>query len=240
MRFRERRRPILPPRAEQCNLRHEVLWSLGGFPSLSERWSYRLAGLSCKVLLVNRFGERWTRALSALCLAAGTAAADDGADFFEKRVRPVLARSCFACHSEAGNVAMGGLRLDSAEALAEGGARGPAVVAGKPGESLLVRAVQHTDEGLLMPPTGQTAGRGDCRASRVGEDGRALGGRGGGAGCGDVLVVRGAGGAGDSRRGRRELGALANRCVPAFETGSGRPEARTAGRQAHFAAPGDV
>ncbi len=47
---------------------------------------------------------------------------------------------------------MGGLQLDSAEALAKGGARGPAVVAGKPAESLLLKAVRHVDEALQMPP----------------------------------------------------------------------------------------
>ena len=85
----------------------------------------------------------------------GPARADDGAAFFEKRVRPLLAQQCFACHSEAGNVAMGGLKLDSREGLIEGGSRGPAITAGKPAESLLVTAVRHVDEKLAMPPTGK-------------------------------------------------------------------------------------
>ena len=47
---------------------------------------------------------------------------------------------------------MGGLQLDSPEALAKGGARGPAVVPGNPAESLLLKAVRHVDETLQMPP----------------------------------------------------------------------------------------
>ncbi|MCB1021419.1 MAG: DUF1549 domain-containing protein, partial [Acidobacteria bacterium] len=93
----------------------------------------------------------------ALSLGASAQAADDGADLFEKRVRPALARNCFACHSASGGVAMGELQLDSAEAMAKGGKRGPAVVPGKPAESLLLRAVLHSDPALAMPPSGKLA-----------------------------------------------------------------------------------
>ena len=47
---------------------------------------------------------------------------------------------------------MGGLRLDSRESILHGGGRGPAIVAGKPKESLLIKAVQQTDASLKMPP----------------------------------------------------------------------------------------
>jgi cytochrome c553 len=72
-------------------------------------------------------------------------------EFFEMRVRPVLAKSCFACHSE---TQLGGLRVDSREALLKGGKRGPAIVAGQSKESLLIRAVRHVDETLKMPMGG--------------------------------------------------------------------------------------
>ena len=49
---------------------------------------------------------------------------------------------------------MGGLRLDSREALLKGGTRGPAIVPGKPAESLLLRAVRQ-DGTLRMPPSGK-------------------------------------------------------------------------------------
>ena len=69
-------------------------------------------------------------------------------EFFETKVRPVLANNCFGCHT---NTAMGDLRLDSAAALAKGGKRGPAVVAGDPAKSLLIQAVKHSDASLKMP-----------------------------------------------------------------------------------------
>ena len=76
-------------------------------------------------------------------------------DFFEKRVRPVLAENCFACHSEQPPQPMSGLRVDTRDALLQGGDRGPAVVPGKPSESRLIQAVRH--EGLVMPPNGKLA-----------------------------------------------------------------------------------
>ena len=47
---------------------------------------------------------------------------------------------------------MGGLRLDSRDSILHGGGRGAAIVPGKPNESLLIKALQQTDESLKMPP----------------------------------------------------------------------------------------
>jgi cytochrome c553 len=69
-------------------------------------------------------------------------------EFFESRIRPVLATSCYDCHTDA---AKGGLRVDSREALLKGGQRGAAIVIGKPEESLLIKAIAHTHESLRMP-----------------------------------------------------------------------------------------
>ena len=68
-------------------------------------------------------------------------------EFFETRIRPVLAVNCYGCHGPENQLSS--LRVDSREALVRGGERGSALVAGKPGESLLVQAVRH--EGLQMP-----------------------------------------------------------------------------------------
>ncbi len=73
-------------------------------------------------------------------------------DFFEAKIRPVLANSCYSCHADS---KLGGLRLDSAEAMAKGGTRGPAIVAGDPDKSLLITAVRQTDPGLKMPMGGK-------------------------------------------------------------------------------------
>src|ERR1035438_2233344 len=75
-------------------------------------------------------------------------------EFFEKRVRPVLAAQCFACHGRASNPPMGGLRLDTREMLLRGGKRGPAILPGDPDNSRLLQAVSYLHE-LKMPPAGK-------------------------------------------------------------------------------------
>jgi mono/diheme cytochrome c family protein len=71
-----------------------------------------------------------------------------GSDFFENRVRPILANNCYGCHT---STALGGLRLDSPEGMKKGGKRGPAVVPGDPDNSWMIRAVRQTDANLRMP-----------------------------------------------------------------------------------------
>jgi cytochrome c553 len=69
-------------------------------------------------------------------------------DFFETKVRPVLANTCYSCHA---STAMGGLRLDSRDAMLKGGSHGAAIVPGDPEKSLLIGAIKQTDEKLKMP-----------------------------------------------------------------------------------------
>ena len=71
------------------------------------------------------------------------------AEFFEKRIRPLLINRCYDCHSE--DSVESGLRVDSLTALLKGGERGPALVVGKPGQSLLMSAVNHSGQ-IHMPP----------------------------------------------------------------------------------------
>ncbi|MBA4189245.1 MAG: hypothetical protein C0467_14710 [Planctomycetaceae bacterium] len=83
-------------------------------------------------------------------------AADPASDeFFETRVRPVLVRQCFSCHS--GEKRKGGLSVESREALLAGGDSGTAIVAGKPDESRLITAVRYKDVDFQMPPKGKLA-----------------------------------------------------------------------------------
>jgi len=72
--------------------------------------------------------------------------------FFEKKIRPVLVRKCYECHSESSGASEGSLLVDSREGLRTGGDRGPAIVPGKPGDSLLLQAIRHSDPDLVMPP----------------------------------------------------------------------------------------
>lgn len=71
-------------------------------------------------------------------------------EFFEKRIRPILIRYCYECHSAAASEIKGGLRVDSRHLIRKGGESGPAVVIGQPRESLLLNAIRH--ESLEMPP----------------------------------------------------------------------------------------
>jgi hypothetical protein len=84
---------------------------------------------------------------------------EDAIEFFEKKVRPVLAEHCYRCHSEATlktkKSIAGHLRLDTAEGWKKGGDSGPAIVPGKPAESLLVKAIRYTDDEFKMPPKGK-------------------------------------------------------------------------------------
>ena len=76
-------------------------------------------------------------------------------EFFENRIRPVLANHCYKCHSAQAEKVKGGLLLDTRHDLLKGGDAGPAVVPGYPDRSLLIRAVQYTDPDLQMPPKGE-------------------------------------------------------------------------------------
>src|SRR5262249_22703522 len=49
----------------------------------------------------------------------------------------------------------GGLALDTRAGLREGGDSGPAVVPGEPEQSLLLKAIRHTQPSLTMPPDGR-------------------------------------------------------------------------------------
>lgn len=83
--------------------------------------------------------------------AAAQPASSEAADhFFESKIRPILVDNCFHCH--AAQKQKGGLRLDSRAAILSGGDDGPALVAGQPGQSLLIKAVRQEQADLKMPP----------------------------------------------------------------------------------------
>ncbi|MDF1741075.1 MAG: PSD1 and planctomycete cytochrome C domain-containing protein [Verrucomicrobiales bacterium] len=72
--------------------------------------------------------------------------------FFESKIRPVLVENCYKCHSVESGKSKGGLLLDTQAGTLQGGDNGPAVVPGKPDESLLVAAISHAQPDLEMPP----------------------------------------------------------------------------------------
>ncbi|KAB2673694.1 MAG: DUF1549 domain-containing protein, partial [Verrucomicrobia bacterium] len=74
-------------------------------------------------------------------------------EFFEKKIRPLLADHCYECHGAKPDRIKGSLRLDTRAGLRKGGATGPAVVANKPDESLLFLAVQGKAHDLERMPS---------------------------------------------------------------------------------------
>lgn len=84
-------------------------------------------------------------------LLSASASAEDGVAFFESKVRPLLVKHCYECHSQEGKV-KGGLLLDRKEGWQKGGDAGPALVPGQPAKSLILHSVRYEDEDLQMPP----------------------------------------------------------------------------------------
>jgi mono/diheme cytochrome c family protein len=113
----------------------------------------------------NHFGS-----LTTLCFALGFAVATFAAApaatapalqltaaqsaFFENKIRPVLTKNCYKCHSSESLKLKGGLLLDTRDGLLKGGDTGPTIVPGDPEKSLLIKAVRYTDADLQMPPKG--------------------------------------------------------------------------------------
>lgn len=76
-------------------------------------------------------------------------------NFFETKIRPVLANNCYKCHSAAEKV-KGGLTVDSKKGLLAGGSSGePSIVPGNPQKSLLLKAISYQDGDMEMPPNGK-------------------------------------------------------------------------------------
>ena len=99
----------------------------------------------------------WSRRLLVALFAASAACAQptpEQIEFFEKKIRPVLAEKCYGCHNAKLKTPMGGLRLDSRDALLKGGDSGPAIIAGDPAHSRLISALSYKQD-LKMPPTGK-------------------------------------------------------------------------------------
>jgi len=98
-----------------------------------------------------------TASLAGAAIAPNSPATPDkpdaaGVEYFEKFIRPVLAKSCYDCHSKESGKQKGGLLLDTREGIRMGGDSGHAVVPGNPAESLLSKAMRYEDKEMEMPP----------------------------------------------------------------------------------------
>lgn len=94
---------------------------------------------------------------AAALLGCGTANGGENSakamELFEKRVRPTLIHQCIRCHGPEKQKA--GLRLDTKEGWSQGGDTGPSIVAGKPNDSLILKAIRYESHDLEMPPRGK-------------------------------------------------------------------------------------
>ena len=76
--------------------------------------------------------------LVCVILCSYSLSADDGIDFFEAKIRPLLVQHCYECHSGKTGVVESGFDMDTRTGMLAGGDRGIAVVAGKPEELSLI------------------------------------------------------------------------------------------------------
>ncbi len=104
--------------------------------------------VSCLVLIANTVAEKPGPADAKLDRAE--------IEYFERKIRPLLSEHCYECHSEESDTVQGGLLLDSATGIAQGGDSGPVLVAGFPEQSLLIETILY-DDGIQMPPKGKLA-----------------------------------------------------------------------------------
>src|SRR3569832_335389 len=89
----------------------------------------------------------WAPLLAGFALVASAQTPASSPDFFAAKVRPVLANNCYSCHTAS---QLGGLRLDSRDAMLKGGKRGAAIAPGDPDNSLLIKAIRQSGD-LKMP-----------------------------------------------------------------------------------------
>ncbi len=101
------------------------------------------AALSCLLVLCS----------AVLARGATPEFSQQSLEFFEREVRPLLVRRCYACHSDRLPEPKGGLRLDSRRRLLAGGDTGPAIVPKDPAESLLIDAINYGDLYQMPPKT---------------------------------------------------------------------------------------
>lgn len=94
--------------------------------------------------------------LASVFLLMGQCVADEASEptdtqlaFVRNKVLPLLESRCFECHKH-GEEQQGSLLLSSRQSMLRGGDSGPAIVPGKPNDSLIVQAVRY--EGFEMPP----------------------------------------------------------------------------------------
>jgi mono/diheme cytochrome c family protein len=89
--------------------------------------------------------------LILFALSSPSLSAEPAVDY-NRDIRPILAKNCFACHGQDDGHRATKLRLDRRETALLPRKRGAAIVPGTPEKSLLIQRVRSEDEGKRMPP----------------------------------------------------------------------------------------
>ena len=84
-----------------------------------------------------------------------TVAANQNINFFEKKIRPVLSKNCYECHSAKSKSLKAGLLLDRKAGWERGGKNGSVIIPGEPAKSILINALRYGNHDLQMPPSGK-------------------------------------------------------------------------------------
>ncbi len=90
-----------------------------------------------------------TTLLAILCVGLCAQTPAQNVEFFESKIRPVLAANCYRCHSSTLASPMAELRLDTRSGTQK------VLIPGKPDESRIIQAIRYTDPELQMPPAGR-------------------------------------------------------------------------------------
>ncbi|MGV3482984.1 MAG: PSD1 and planctomycete cytochrome C domain-containing protein [Planctomycetaceae bacterium] len=106
---------------------------------------------------LNAYCRKLSWAVSLLGVSLGSMAigAEPAASqlaFFEGKVRPLLVKHCYECHSAEAEELKGGLLLDSKDGWLAGGDSGDVIELNKPDASLLIETVRYENSSLQMPP----------------------------------------------------------------------------------------
>src|SRR5262249_17650344 len=89
--------------------------------------------------------------LLVLSVTAWPGLAQQSSEFFEPKVRPILAANCYSCHGA--KVHLSGLALSTAAGFGKGGERGALIDRAQIANSLVLSAISYSAE-LKMPPNG--------------------------------------------------------------------------------------
>jgi mono/diheme cytochrome c family protein len=130
-------RRLLPPCLCGSASLREKFFSSGGF--------HQTCNLLPRLPMLSR---HWLALGFLACVPCASAAPLD----YNRDIKPILAKNCFACHGPDDAHRAAGLRLDQRDAATKARKRGPALVAHKPDASLLVQRILSTDEAERMPP----------------------------------------------------------------------------------------